>query len=162
MIFVFFCFEITSRNTKKMLLDSSQNPEILKQNTRQFFWGGQKAGKRCVLLFLGCRYRPNSNHHEARDAKTIPQSAGLASSFGQKMEIRHEANVKIDGKIWAANKNGQLRFILAQLFGIFLLLSENCQFGCSNLSIFGTNNSSHMTGRMPALLCFTVLRISMF
>lgn len=76
----------------------------------------------------------------------------------------HEAEVKIDGKFW--HQKREIRPFWPT-FRIFLLLTENCQFGSSNLSMFGTNNSSHVTGSpsvimLPCLTDFDVLITSYF
>ena len=74
--------------------------------------------------------------------------------------------VKIDGTFWASKKLGDSPHFWPT-FRIFLLFTENCQFGSSNLSMFGTNHSSHVTGSpsfimLPCLTDFDVLITSYF
>ena len=72
----FFWIRDNFAHQKKNITWFQPEPWDFETKHPSIFWGGkQKTGQRCVLLFLGGRYRPNSNHHEARDAKTSSHEA---------------------------------------------------------------------------------------
>lgn len=104
----------------------------------------------CVLLSLGCRCRPKSNHHEARDANT--------SKVRKKKQIR----MKLKWRLMAnfGIKKGRFAHFV-QLLGFFSFSLKIVNSDLPTCRCLAPIIPATWLGAL-ALLCFPVLRISMF